>query len=129
MILKLYKQLDDIANNEYEDIIENTEIIYSHAGLARKLRLELIDSTYVDIFYSVENNYSLHWEQKNVRNAIYRHDNAPHKKWSNIKTFPKHCHDGDQSNVTESNLPDNPDAALRAFLTFVRKTIIEQKYK
>ncbi len=60
MILKLYKQLDDIANNEYDDIIENTEIIYSHAGRARKLRLELIDSTYVDIFYSVENNYSLH---------------------------------------------------------------------
>lgn len=129
MILKLYKQLNDIANNEYDDIIENTEIIYSHAGRARKLRLELIDSTYVDIFYSVENNYSLHWEQKNVRNAIYRHDNAPHKKWSNIKTFPKHCHDGDQSNVIESNLPDNPDAALRVFLAFVRKKIIEQKYK
>ena len=129
MILKLYKQFENIATDEYGDIIENAEIIYSHAGRARKLRLELIDSTYVDIFYSVENNYSLHWEQKNVRNRIYRHDNAPHKKWSNIKTFPKHCHDGDQDNVTESNLPDNPDTALRAFLTFVRKKIIEQKHK
>ena len=129
MILKLYKQFENIANNEYGDIIENAEIIYSHAGRARKLRLELIDGTYVDIFYSVENNYSLHWEQKNVRNTIYRHDNAPHKKWSNIKTFPKHCHDGDQDNVTESNLPDNPDTALRFFLTFVRKKIIEQKHR
>lgn len=59
MILKLYKQFENIANNEYGDIIENVEIIYSHAGRARKLRLELIDGTYVDIFYSVENNYSL----------------------------------------------------------------------
>ncbi len=62
MILKLYKQFENIANNEYGDIIENTVIIFSHAGRARKLRLELIDGTYVDIFYSVENNYSLHWE-------------------------------------------------------------------
>lgn len=129
MIFKLYKQLEDVANNEYGDIIENVEIIHSHAGRARKLRLELIDSTYIDIFYSAENNYSFHWEQKNVRNSIYRHDNAPHKKWSNIKTFPKHCHDGDQDNVIESNLPDNPDTALRVFLSFVRKKIIEQKHK
>jgi hypothetical protein len=64
VILKLYKQFENVANNEYGDIIENAE-----------------------------NNYSLHWEQKNVRNTIYRHDNAPHKKWSNIKTFPKHCRD------------------------------------
>ena len=52
MILKLYKQFENIANNEYGDIIENAEIIYSHAGRARKLRIELIDSTYVDVFYS-----------------------------------------------------------------------------
>ncbi|MCR4288939.1 MAG: DUF6516 family protein [Candidatus Scalindua sp.] len=129
MILRLYKQLENVANNEYGDIIENVEIIRSHAGRARKLRIELIDSTYIDIFYSAEKNYSFHWEQKNVRNSIYRHDNAPHKKWSNIKTFPKHCHDGDQGNVIESDLPDNPDIALRVFLSFVRKKIIEQKHK
>ena len=59
MILKLYKQFEDIANNEYGEIIDNTEIIYCHTGRARKLRFELIDSTYIDIFYSAENNYSL----------------------------------------------------------------------
>ncbi|MDR4506576.1 MAG: DUF6516 family protein [Candidatus Scalindua sp.] len=76
MILSLYKDLKKLADKEYDDIIDNSEIIYSYTGRARKLRLKLIDSTFVDIFYSEENNYSLHWEQRNMRNTIYRHDNA-----------------------------------------------------
>ena len=64
-----------------------------------------------------------------MRNAIYRHDNAPHKKWSKIKTFPKHCHEETEDNVTESTLPDNPETALRVFLSFIRKKIREQKLK
>ena len=62
MILSLYKNLKKLANKEYDDIIDNSEIIYSYTGRARKLRLKLVDSTFVDIFYSEENNYSLHWE-------------------------------------------------------------------
>ncbi|GJQ60592.1 MAG: hypothetical protein D8M57_20225 [Candidatus Scalindua sp. AMX11] len=49
MILRLYKQLENVANNEYGDIIENVEIIHSHAGRARKLRIELIDSFCTEI--------------------------------------------------------------------------------
>ncbi len=43
VILKRYKQFGNITNNKYGDIIENAEIIYSHAGRARKLRIEPID--------------------------------------------------------------------------------------
>ncbi len=45
------------------------------------------------------------------------HDNAPHQKWSNVSTFPKHCHDGEQNNVTASFLPDEPEVAVKAFLS------------
>ena len=93
MILELYNQLKEIADSEYADIIKETRIIFSYTGRARKLRLELADNTFVDIWYSQEGEYSFHWEQRDLRAILYRHDNAPHKRWSYVKTFPKHCHD------------------------------------
>ena len=98
------------------------------AGRIRKLRLYLIDNTFVDIWYSSDNSYSYHWEQRNIRNAIYRHDNAPHKKWRNVSTFPKHCHDGTQINVTESFLPDNYENAVEEFLRLVRERMAAKTF-
>jgi hypothetical protein len=40
--------------------------------------------------------------------------------WRHISTFPKHFHNGSESNVTESLLSDEPENALREFLAFVR---------
>ena len=124
MILDCYRKLKQIAETEYDDIIEDSEIIFSYAGRARKLRLTLIDKTFIDIWYSVDGDYSFHWEQRPIRSTVYRHDNAPHKRWSRIKTFPKHCHDGSQDNVTESHLSDTPEQALQEFLVLVRKKLI-----
>jgi len=127
MILELYNRLRVIAEKEFSEIVEDTEIVFSHTGRARKLRITIIDNTFIDIWYSLEGEYSLHWEQFQERNAVYRHDNAPHNKWSFIKTFPKHCHDGKQDNVTESNLSDEPEKALREFLSIIRKKLIDIK--
>lgn len=123
MILSLYKHLKKIADSEYSDIVEGSEIIFTYSGRARKLRIKIIDNTFIDIWYSLDGEYSFHWEQT-IRNTFYRHDNAPHKKWSFVKTFPKHCHDRTQKNVTESNLSEIPDEALREFLDIVRKKMI-----
>ena len=92
MIYSLYKQLKSIADIEFDDFVINSEIIFSYSGRPRKLRLDLMEGTFIDIWYSLDGSYSFHWEQREVRDAIYRHDNAPHKKWSAIKTFPMHCH-------------------------------------
>lgn len=125
MISECYRQLKEIADREYSEIIADSEIISSYTGRARKLRLRLIDGTFIDIWYSLEGEFSFHWEQTDIRNMIYRHDNAPHLKWSSVKTFPKHCHDGNQDNVIESRLPDNPQEAFRSFLRIVRKRMID----
>ena len=127
MILELYKQLKQIAQNEFGDIVENAQIILSNTGRARKLRVALIDTTFVDVWYSLDGDYSIHWDQSGLRNTIYRHDNAPHLRWSYVKTFPKHCHDGSQDSVVDSYLPDEPRAALREFLKIARKRIAELK--
>ncbi|NIM18508.1 MAG: hypothetical protein GTO45_41545 [Candidatus Aminicenantes bacterium] len=125
MIYEIYRQLKSIAENEFGDIVTTTEIISSFSGRARKLRINIIDGTFVDIWYSVEEEYSFHWEQRGVRDAVYRHDNAPHRKWSAIKTFPKHCHNGTEQNVSESYISDEPEKAVREFLKIVREKLLK----
>ncbi len=80
MTLEFYRKLEAVAVNEFDDIIRETEIIFTYSGRAQKLRLNLIDFSFVDIWYSIDGDYSFHWEQRDVRDAIYRHDNAPHRK-------------------------------------------------
>jgi len=113
--------------SRFSDIVEDSEIIYSPAGRARKLRLYLVDETFVDIWHSMDKDYSYHWEQRNIRDEIYRHDNAPHRKWRKISTFPKHCHDKAENIVVKSTLPDDAEGALVEFLSIVRKKLIKLK--
>ncbi|MDP2644383.1 MAG: DUF6516 family protein [Desulfobacterales bacterium] len=129
MISEYYKRIKTNVEAKFSDILISAELISGVAGRIRKLRLYLIDNTFLDIWYSSDGSYSYHWEQRYVRNAIYRHDNAPHQKWKNISTFPKHCHDGTQLNVTESFLPDDPDRAVEEFLGLVRARMVVFKWK
>ncbi|RZB36126.1 MAG: hypothetical protein SRB2_02477 [Desulfobacteraceae bacterium Eth-SRB2] len=127
MISKYYKQIQRNVESKFTDILHSTELIRGTAGRIRKLRLYLIDKTFVDIWYSTDGSYSFHWKQSAIRNAIYRHDNAPHRKWKNVSTFPKHCHDGDQLNVTESFLPDDYKKAIEEFLRLVREKMADKQ--
>ena len=121
MISAHYERIKRKVELGFSDILKSAELILGTAGRVRKLRLYLIDNTFVDIWYSSDGSYSYHWEQRGVRNAIYRHDNAPHKKWQDISTFPKHCHDGKQQIVIESFLPDDYEKAVEEFLRLVRQ--------
>lgn len=58
---------------------------------------------------------------------LYRHDNAPHGKWRAVSTFPKHFHDGSEDRVEESQISDNPEQALREFLSFVRSKLLDSR--
>lgn len=53
----------------------------------------------------------------------HRFDNAP--DFPNLATFPKHFHNGSEDNVEESRLSDEPETALREFLSFVRTKLNE----
>lgn len=124
MILALYNRLKKVSLIEHGDIVLDAEIIKSQTGRARKLRLVLIDNTYVDVWYSEDRRYAYHWEQSGRWNFIYRHDNAPHKSWATVSTFPKHCHEGTESNVKDSHLSDDPEKAICEFLGQVRLLMI-----
>jgi hypothetical protein len=83
--------------------------------------LEIIDGSVLDVFVSSGHLYSYHWEGRNLGRTIYRHDNAPHKRWRRISTFPKHFHDGSEAeeDCKESFISDDPEQALREVLRFV----------
>ena len=90
--------------------------------IAQELRLLLVDGSFIDVWYSLKlvGRYSYHWERRALDGTIYRHDNAPHYRWGGVPTFPRHFHDGDELTVVESHLSEDPESAIRAFLTFAR---------
>lgn len=79
----------------------------------------------MDVWFSLKlpGRYSYHWERRAIDGKIYRHDNAPHKRWQSVATFPRHFHDGSEANVSESHISKIPEEALREFLTFARERI------
>ena len=112
------KKLRDIAEIKFADIVENAIITDLN-----QLRIFLKEGSFIDVWFSLKlkGRYSYHWERRMIDGSIYRHDNAPHKKWEKIKTFPKHFHNGSEDNVVESEISEVPEKALREFLEFARK--------
>jgi len=111
------QKLREIAEVEFSDIV-----VAVHIPDINELRIMLSDGSFVDIWYSLKlsGRYSYHWERRAIDGTIYRHDNAPHKRWQLVETFPKHFHNGNESQVVGSHISDIPEQALREFLAFVR---------
>jgi Family of unknown function (DUF6516) len=114
------ERLRQIAEVEFVDIVLEAVI-----PDINELRLILTDGSFVDVWFSLklQGRYSFHWERRALDGKLYRHDNAPHKRWESVATFPRHFHDGSETNVSESYLSEVPEQALREFLAFVRGSI------
>lgn len=79
-ISAIYESLRQIAVTEFGDIVVTAEIQRLPTGDPRKLRLGVVDKSFIDIFISITGRYSYHWDRTMTSNAdLYRHDNAPHK--------------------------------------------------
>jgi hypothetical protein len=125
---ELFNRIIDLVQTEFSDIATDTKLLFTSGGAIEKLRIFLNDESFVDIWFSTSGKYSFHWEHRHVRGLIHRHDNAPHNKWRKIKTFPKHFHDGNENNVTESEISDEPIPATGYFLSFVRNYLKSQTH-
>lgn len=122
-MLTQYQQIERMAHSEFPDIVASSRILHNRSPGSAKLRISLKDQTYMDIWLSETGKYSFHWEQRAVRGLIHRHDNAPDHP--EIATYPKHFHNGDEHNISSSNLSYEPLYAAREFLEFARKNIQE----
>ena len=117
----MYEELARIAESEFGDIITGWQFFYRRATISLKLRLQVRDETYIDVWVSPDGRYAYHWEQRAIRGMLHRHDNAPDHP--EITTFPKHFHDGSEDRVLPSDISDDPRKALREFLLFVRQRV------
>jgi hypothetical protein len=122
-LLDIYRRLQDIAHREHADIVNRAEVIRSRSLGSNKLRIYLIDDTYMDIYLSPFGKYSYHWERRAKTGQIFRHDNAP--DYPDLGTFPKHFHDGEEQTVKESHISDRPEEAFREFREFARGKVKE----
>jgi len=114
------ERLREIAEVEFADIVAD-----GYVPDLNELRIVLIDGSFIDAWFSLRlvGRYSYHWERRAIDGTIYRHDNAPHRRWQSVRTFPRHFHDGGEGNVVESHLGESPEEALRKFLSFVRERL------
>lgn len=114
------ERLKDIAEVEFNDIV--ADVILTDLN---ELRIIVIDGSFIDVWFSLKlkGRYSYHWERKFIDGSIYRHDNAPHLRWRDIPTFPKHFHNGSEDIVILSHISDEPAVALKEFLDLVSKHV------
>ncbi len=113
-------RLKEISEIEFGDIVD--DVILTDIN---EIRIILIDGSFIDVWFSLklEGRYSYHWERQFIDGSIYRQDNAPHLKWKNTPTFPKHFHNGSEDAAVPSYIPDDPETALREFLKFAKEAL------
>ena len=115
-------RLRELAEVEFADIV-----VEGFRTNLNELRIVLVDGSFIDVWFSLalKGRYSYHWERTALDGTIYRHDNAPHKRWESIETFPKHFHQWSEDHVVVSYISNDPEQGLRVFLAFARKTLSE----
>lgn len=114
-----YSRFVGICESQFPDII-TAWIIKSN-----KLRLFIIDGSYMDVWFSVTlaNRFAYHWERRLVDGSIYRLDNRPHQELISLSGYPVHFHNGVDSVVEESTFSIDLEAAFIEFLEMVRQRV------
>ncbi|MBN1876417.1 MAG: hypothetical protein JXA33_19490 [Anaerolineae bacterium] len=108
-----------IAEVEFANIVVQTDT------LGAKVRVLLIDTSYVDVWASRTSNlrFGFHWERQHLEGHIYRYDNFPDTNWAEISTFPFHFHKGDQQTVVASPFAPTLEQGFREFMVFVERKL------
>lgn len=126
-ISPVYRALRQIALRDFSDIVLQAHILFLQTGDPHKLRIDIVDGSLLDVFISVSERYSYHWERRLTPTGdLYRHDNAPHLRWRHIATFPKHFQNGAEDHVVESDISDDPQEALHELLESVRHKLLSR---
>ena len=112
------------AESQFPDFVTSTAIV------GNKLRIELIDGSYMDLWWSTQfvGRYAYHWERTHMDGTIYRHDKIPHFRGRSAATFPKHFHSGDRDTIMDSHISDDPEAGMTEFLQFARE-VLDQPHR
>ena len=113
------RRIQKIAEIEFKEIVKHSYI------KDYKLRIILIDGSFIDIFLSkkLKDKFGFHWEC--IDEKIFRYDNFPDRKARKLKSFPYHFHFEEQNNIQETPFRTDIENGFRDFLRFVRDKIKE----
>lgn len=83
------RRLRDVLVDRFPDLVAGVSLPGTN-----RLRVLVRDGSIVDVWFSLwlEDRYSYRWERRAIDGTLYRCDNAPHKRWASVKTFPHHFH-------------------------------------
>ncbi len=123
----IYRWLTEEGARRFNDIISEIVRYEVPPGVLVKIRVVMVDGSFLDIYRSPSGRYSLHYERRHIDGRVYRHDNAPHSRHGCVRTFPKHYHNGSEDNVVESYLPDEPVKAVEEFLKTIREIVKSER--
>ena len=100
--------------------IEFSEIVSDSARMEEKLRLLLVDASYIDIWLShtLKDRFGFHWERRHLDGTFYRYDNFPDTEWRAVNTYPHHFHNGSQEAVESATFSKDLTEGFRDFLRF-----------
>lgn len=84
---ELFNQMIEEIDAEFSDIAIEVQLRFTPSGAVERLRIFLVDESFIDVWLSLSGKYSYHWEQRPIRGLIYRHDNAPHSNGRNSRPF------------------------------------------
>ena len=78
-ILHVYLKLKlkTTAESNYRDIVKSTKLVGGKTSEPNKLRIYFINGSYLDVWLSLEGDYSYNWESTLQNGMIHRWDNAP----------------------------------------------------
>ena len=107
--------LDEIATLcrvEYPRVVKS---IFVFDPRRNRIRIELVDGSFLDIHQTSEGRYSYHWERED---GFYRFNNAPH--FDHIESAPHHLHIGNER-VIPSDIRGVTEDSVRKVLQFVEE--------
>jgi len=112
-----------LIETEFDIVVDRVEVVNES-----KLRVIICDGSRVTLWWSLvtAGKFSYHWDRRSVDGKVYRHDNAKHKKWEKISTYPQHFHNGSDDMTEPSYLSTDPEEGVREFMKFVHEKTIDK---
>ena len=111
--------------------IEFSEIVSDSVSMGEKLRLFLVDASYIDIWVSqsLKDRFGFHWERRHLDGTIYRYDNFPDTEWKAVSSYPRHFHNGSQDAVESAPFSMDLSEGFRDFLNFAAEKMKRRSMK
>jgi len=109
------RSLARVASAEFSSLLGGDPIL-----LPDRLRLVLVDDSFLDVRYPTRTKYSFHWQ---TRDRSVRINTAEHHP--DLPTFPRHIHLDERTAVADNltRLENSPEENLRSILSWIMREL------